>query len=360
MDTTNQLLLDKLIAAVSEYKASDLHLVAGNFPILRVDGKLTPLSSEQPLTAEFLSNVVASWLNEKQKEILDRNKEIIFSYTTSNKMRFKISIYYQQGTLSISLKAIPQQVKNILELGLPREVQSLLTLKKGLIIITGPFGSGKSTTINSIIEHFNQNEAKHIITIEDPVEYVFVDNQSIIEQREVGNDTPSYLDALRFILEEDVDIVVLPELEGGTEAIKQVFKIVDSGRLVIAGMNTESSAKTLESVINNFQTSEQANAQEKLASVLTAVIVQKIIPGLQGTPILAHELLVPNQAAKSVIESGEFIKLNNIMSTTTGEGMITFDRSLADLVQSGTINLAVALEHAHDKEYFQSLVSSQQ
>ncbi|MFA6028057.1 MAG: ATPase, T2SS/T4P/T4SS family [Patescibacteria group bacterium] len=361
MDTTDQLLLNKLLAAVAEYKASDLHLVAGNYPILRVDGKLFPLNNEVLLNVNFLKNIVDSWLTPEQQKALDVKKEIVFTYTTSNKMRFKVSVYFQKGVLSVSLKLIPSHIKNLSELGLPPYAQQIAALKKGLILIAGTFGAGKSSTLAGIVETINQNETKHIITIENPIEYLFVDNRSIIEQRELGRDTPTILEALKFIGEEDVDVVVLSEL-AGKEMIEQAFKVVDSGRLVIAAVNAESTIKVLENIINEFPVAEHNFVQNKLADTLCGVMVQRMLPSLSGTAAVACELFFPenDQSARAIIASGEVNKMPNVLYNSTKQNMVAFDRSLAELMHKGEISMAVALENAHDREFLQTIINRYQ
>jgi len=359
MDTSEQLFLNKLLAALAEYKASDLHLVAGNFPILRVNGKLIPLNHEQPINFNFLNTIVQTWLNDEQKKILAKDKSIVFSYTASNKMRFRVGVYYQKGSLSISLKLIPQSLRSLDELGVPLALQQAVELNKGLIIVAGPFGSGKTTTQAALIESINQSKSKHIITIEKPIEYLFADSQSVIEQREIGNDTPSAVEALKFVADEDVDIVSLSSLEGKI-VVEEVCRVVDSGRLVIAAVNTESVTQTLENIVNNFLPAERQSIQEKLARILVGIVVQKVVPNLQGSSSLAYELFFPedDQNARAIVSAGEFAKINNVMDTSTKPGLISFDRCLANMANNSQISLNIALQNAHDKDYFRSLISS--
>lgn len=356
METADQLMLNKLLAAITEYKASDLHLVSGNFPILRISGRLAPLNTEPPITANFLNKIVEAWLSPEQQKELQNNKSLVFSYIAPNKMRFKVSIYYQQGSLAITMRALPSQIRNLLDLGLPKKIPELINLKRGLIVIAGPFGSGKTTTLAAIIEYYNKNFAKHIITLEKPIEYLFTDNQSIIEQREIGKDVSDFTAGLKFVFEEDVDIIAVSALENA-EVIKQVFALVDSGRLVFAIMNTESTIQTLENLLNNFSDLEQQHAQKQLAQVISAVICQKLLPTIQGGQALATEFFFPNDVARNIIASGDLNKLNNLMyNAQAEEGMLSFDGSLAKLVNDGVINLTVAQENAHDSEHMQALI----
>lgn len=356
METADQLLLNKLLATIAEYKASDLHLVTGNFPILRINGRLAPLTTELPVTADFLKKIVDAWLDAEQKKELQNNKSFVFSHVAANKMRFKASVYYQQGSLAIALRALPNQIRNFSDLGLPKKAQEMVDFKKGLIIIAGPFGSGKTATLAAVIEHYNKNVAKHIITLEKPIEYLFVDNQSIIEQREVGRDVSDFTSGLKFIFEEDVDIVAVSQLEEADE-IKEALSLVDSGRLVYAIMNTESTVQTLENLLNKFSDQEQRHMQKQLSRAINAIVCQKLLPTIQGGQVIATEFFFPNDVARNIIATGEFNKLDNIMyNAQEDEGMLSFDGSLARLVNEGVINLTVAMENAHDQEHMQALI----
>ncbi|MFH0819363.1 MAG: ATPase, T2SS/T4P/T4SS family [Patescibacteria group bacterium] len=358
MEANDQLYMDKLLATISEYKASDLHLVPGNFPILRVDGKLMPLSSEKTITADLIKQLIDAWLNEADKKILARDKNVVMVYSASNKLRFRTGFYYQRETLSASLKIIPKQIPDLTTLGLPNEVQKIVNMREGLIIISGPFGSGKSTTTAAIINAINQTQAKHIITLEKPVEYIYTDTNSIIEQREIGRDASSFISALKFIMDEDIDTVVVSEIEGA-EMIKEIFKLVDSGRLVIALMTAETVVKTLNEFISFFAVAERPYMQEKLSVLLSGIVAQKMLPSIAGGQVVACEAFFPDETALAIIKNGEYEKLNNILYSSQTEGVVSFDHSLAELVNSGLITLNVAIEHAEDKQYFQTLINQQ-
>lgn len=356
MDTSEQLIIDKLLAAISEYKASDMHLVPGNYPIMRVNNQLVPLNNEKLINIDFVNKLSEAWLDEEQKKQLARDRALTFIYISSNKMRFRGNIYYQEGTQAISIKYISNQFPDVLSLGLPTVIENVIAFSKGLVIIAGSFGSGKTTTVASILNHYNQKFAKHIVTLEKPIEYIYPDNLSIIEQREIGKDTPSLLAGLRFVFDEDIDIVYFENLEGAA-VIKEAFRLVDSGRLVIVTMNTDSVINSIENIINEFSSEEKNVVQKNLSNTLAAIIVQKILPGMQGSPVLACEYLLPNANAKTAISLGEMNKISNLMYSPSEKEMVIFERSLADLVNKGLLNISVALELAHDKELFHSLIN---
>ncbi|MBU0707693.1 Flp pilus assembly complex ATPase component TadA, partial [Patescibacteria group bacterium] len=263
MDTTTQLNLGKLLRSVAEYHASALHLSVGNPPILRVDDQLKPLQDEEMMTPEKTEKIAMSFLNDEMKAKLKEEKEVVFTYTFEERARFKVNVFYQKGHLSISLKYIQPTLMGLRELGLPSIVERLANVTKGLVMVTGPFGSGKSTTLASIIETINQTRSEYIITVEKPVEYIFTNNKSMIEQREVGQDTTSFKKGLSNIPQEDVDVVMLSEMED-PEVMELVFTVVESGRLVVAAMNTDSAYKTIERIINSFTGHKQEQIRLQL------------------------------------------------------------------------------------------------
>lgn len=354
METRNQLAINKILTMVAEYKASDLHLSVANPPILRVDGKLIALTDEPLLTPDWLATFIDSILNEEQKVILARDKEMVLCYDFSDKVRFKVNVFYQKGALSASLRYIPNLIRTIDELGLPAIVRGFTKLKKGLVLVTGPFGSGRTTTMASLVNEVNQERAEHIITIEKPIEYLFIENKSVIEQREVGKDTNSFTEALDAIREEDVNVVMVSEMET-KEAIRMVLGVAEAGRLIFSVMSTDSVLKTIEKIINSFDQDEKGHIRNQLADDLEGIISQRLLPKAGGGMKLVAEVLIPTSAARSVIRDGAIYQLNNILQTSRGEGMISLDRSLAELVKAGEISLDDALAQAADPQNLKSI-----
>lgn len=356
METQKELYLDRILSQVAEQGASDLHLSAGNPPILRLHGKLVPLVEEPILNVEFLKAIVSSWLDEKMKVQLEKERELVFSFSWQNRIRFKIAIFYEGGHPSISLKLIPNYIRSFKELGLPEQLLTLVERKKGLVIVAGPFGSGKSTTIAAFLNYINTNSAKHIITLEKPVEYLFVDNSSVIEQREIGRDTPSFQQGLKFILEEDADIVFVSDLED-EEALREVFNVVNSGRLVFGCLDADSSVKVLRKILGFFPGDEEA-IREELVISLEGIIVQKLLPRRGGGQVLALEILLPNTATKNLIRGGELTRLNGVLQTSRAEGMVSLDQSLADLVKKGEIVQEIAYEACNDVKNLEGFLNA--
>lgn len=348
LKTNEQIEINRILTAVAEYNASDLHLSVGNAPTVRVDAELVPLREENVVTPDFMRKLSLFFLEEKQKEILEKEKEIVFSYNFQNRIRFKVNLFYQEGYLSASLRLIPTTIKNLDELGLPRAVKKASAIQKGLVIVCGPFGSGRSSTVAALINEINNSRSEHILTVEKPIEFIFNDNQSIIEQREVGRDTNSFGQALKSAFREDVDVIMVSELKS-KEVIKGALDIAEGGRLVYAMMETDSSIKTIERMINSFKKEEQSQIRAQLAEVLEGIIVQRLLPRVGGGRILVAEVLIPTGAVRSIIKEGNIYQLENVLQTSREEGMISLDRALAELVKTGEIHLDHALQHAVDK-----------
>ncbi|MFH1366932.1 MAG: PilT/PilU family type 4a pilus ATPase [Patescibacteria group bacterium] len=349
MQASEKIFLDKILATGAEYKASDFHFSVGNPPILRVDGKLIPLTKEPILNTDFLNDFVASILDKEQQKVLAEEKEIVFAYTMGNKARFKISIFFQKGNLSVSLRLISSQIKSIKELGLPGVVEKFAELEKGLVVITGPFGSGRTGTLAALINTINKVRSEHIVTIEKPIEFVFTNNKSIIEQREVGRDTRSFTQALRTASHEDVDVIYVSEMDS-PEVAESVLNAAESSRLVITSMNTDSVLRTLEKIISFFPEDRQEQIRAQLASVVEGVISQRLLPRVGGGRIAVAEVMIPNDPVRSVIREGAIYQINNILQTSREEGMISLDRSLVELVRTGEILIDDALANAVDKQ----------
>ena len=355
MQTSEKIVLDKILSTGAEYKASDFHLSVGNPPILRVDGKLVPLTNETVITPDFMKSIVDSILDDDQKKILESQKEIVLAYTMPNKSRFKISIFYQKGYLAASLRLIEQKIKNIKELGLPNIIDQFTKLEKGLVIVTGPFGSGRTATLTAILNEINRARAEHIITIEKPIEYVYTNNKSIIEQREVGKDTKSFSQALNTASHEDVDVIYVSEMEN-VEVAEAVLNAAESSRLVITSMNTDSVFRTIEKILAFFPEEKQEQARMQLAGVIEGIISQRLLPRVGGGRIAVAEVIIPNDAIKAVIREGAIYQINNILQTSREEGMISLDHSLSELVKTGEILIDEALANAHDKENLKMMV----
>lgn len=357
METTSALQFQKLIGMVIERHASDLHLILGNAPTLRLDGALTPLASEALVTPDFLNGIVKDLLSPADQEKLAKERQVVIARTLGKGFRFKVSIFYQKDGLSITLRFVPSQVKPLADLGLPKKFLEFTQAKKGLVIITGPFDAGKSTTAVAFLETINQEQGRYIMTVEEPVEYLFTGVKSVVEQREVGRDVPSFAAALQLVKQEDVEVVYVSNITDQT-SFRNLLDVVESGRLVILVHNSVSSVRALEELIHLYPERERDLARGLMAEHLLAVLHQRLVPKSSGGGrALVAELLLATPAVRAILREGNLNQLTNLLQTSAAEGMISFDRALADFVRSGAISLNTALRETQDPEAFTHLAS---
>lgn len=357
MESAQQLAIQKLLATVVEYGASDLHLSVGNPPVLRVNGQLVPLNDEEIIRSEFVASLVESMLTPGQKASLEKNKELVITYNFDNKARFRVHIYYQQNFFSLSMRYISTTVKTVEELGLPSGVvKAIQEVQKGLILITGGFGSGRSTTLAAMIHSINSTKAQHIITIEDPVGSLFLDNKSVIDQREVGQDCPSFEAALDAVLNEDVETIMVSEIKNSQTAEK-VLDIAESGRLILAAVNATSVVASIDKFVNFFDPQLHEQVRARLGSALSGIMTQKLIPGIDGSLKLAVETLLPDQTSRAIITEGSLYQLRNMIQTSREDGIRSFDRSLIELVQQRKISLERAIQNAADPNNLKQMLN---
>ncbi|HUV47193.1 MAG TPA: type IV pilus twitching motility protein PilT [Candidatus Bathyarchaeia archaeon] len=333
--------LEQLLAVTIQSNASDLHLLVGAAPILRVDGDLLPIPQQALLTNEVVKELVFMMLTPQQKEILLTNKEIDFSYEFEGKARFRINAYFERNNLAVALRLIPMRIKPLEELNLPRICHRFTQLKAGFILVTGPTGHGKSSTLAAIIEEINQTRKEHIITIEDPIEYVYRNAKSIISQRELGHDTLSWSVALRSALREDPDVVLVGEMRD-YETIAAALTIAETGHLVFATLHTNSAAQTIDRIVDVFPEHQQAQVRMQLSNSLESVLSQRLIPAIEGGRLPATEVLLATPAVRSTIREGKTHLIDNIIQTSQELGMLSLEKSLADWVRAGKISQEVA------------------
>ena len=346
--------MKKLLDLAVGKKASDLHLTVGVPPMIRIDGALMAVPGESALTGEMSAKLIQSFMTPEQVERLKVRQEVDFSFGYQN-MRFRTNTYFQKGNLAASLRLIPKMIKSIIELGLPPILEKFTTQSQGFMIITGPTGHGKSTTLAAMINEINHKRSEHIVTIEDPIEYVFEHDKSIISQREVGSDTNSFARALRSCLREDPNVVLVGEMRD-LETIEAALTIAETGHLVFATLHTNSAAQTADRIIDVFPPHQQQQVKMQLAYVLLGVISQRLIPKTQGGRVVACEIMIANSAVRNTIREGKTHQLNNIIQTSAAEGMITMDKVLAELVSKGEISIDNALTWALDPKAFKMMV----
>lgn len=344
MDIPTQSVKQLLQMAVDQ-KASDLHLLVGTPPYLRIDGVLAPIASFGVITPEAISGLLKEFLNPGQLERLTVNKEIDFGMPFSDAARFRANAYTQKGTWAAEFRRIPLEIPTIESLGLPKILHSFTNLKQGLILVTGPTGHGKSTTLASILNEINNTMAAHILSIEDPIEFIFRPVKSIISQREMNNDTHSWTASLRSSLREDPDVVLVGEMRDH-ETIASALTVAETGHLVFATLHTNSAAQTIDRIVDVFPEEQQGQIRLQLSNVIEAVFSQRLLPAIPKGRVVAYEILLGSTAVKTTIREGKTHQLDTIIQTSSEVGMKTLDMTLAELVKMGKINVETAQSYS--------------
>lgn len=346
-------MLKNIFIEAIKARATDLHLAVGEPPILRVDGQLIKMNSK-PFDKNMVENLILNTLTQVNLNRLKQEKEIDFSFAFDGS-RIRANLYFEQGRIAAAFRFISQKIRTIQELGLPPVVERFAKIPRGLVIITGPTGHGKSTTMASIVESINQNYAKHILTIEDPIEYVFENKKSFVTQREYGSDTNSFARALRSSLREDPDVVLIGEMRDA-ETMSAALTIAETGHLVLTTLHTNSAGETPNRIIDTFADHRQGQVRQQLASELSAIISQRLVPKTSGGRIPVCEIMIANSAIRTLIRENKTHQIENAIATSASEGMITLDKVLADLVSRGDIELDEALKWATDPKAFKQMV----
>jgi len=348
--------LDELLALAVERRASDLHITAGLPPMLRVDGRLQPLNFE-PLEPVETQRLIYSTLSDHQISSFESTHELDFSYGIKNLGRFRVNVYMQRGAVGAAFRLIPKRIPGFEELGLPGVVQSLASRTSGLILVTGPTGSGKSTTLASIIDYINGNRSCHIVTIEDPIEYLHIHRRAMVNQRELGSDTFQIAAALRSVVREDPDVIQIGEMRD-LETIDAALKIAETGHLVLATLHTRNAPQSIDRIVDVFPSHQQEQIKVLLGSTLEAIIAQQLLPKATGTGrVLAVEVLVVTAAVRNLIREGKTHQIYSVMETGGDQGMQTMDRSLALLVRQGMVTAEEAASHAVDYDNYRRWLS---
>ncbi len=332
--------LNRILTQAAKKNASSLHLTVGTKPMMRIDGKLNDVSEEDMSTAELVDKIVGDITSEEDKEVLKKYKEIIFIKELASGFRFRINIFYQKKLPSITFHYIANSIKSMADLKLPKTLSNIIKLNSGLFIVAGSYNSGKTTTSAAIIEEINSTSKKNIITIEDPIEYLYVSKKSIISQRQVGQDVNSVMQGIEYCLKEDADIVYIGEIKKDFEsAIPLILELASGNSLVILEINANSSVGAIEKVLNTMEskTSQEA-ARFSVADVLLGVIVQRLIPKVGGGLVLAAEVLLGIPSVKSLIREGKVFQLESVIQTSRREGMVGMEKVIQELASSGYIN----------------------
>ncbi len=337
--------IEKLLEFVVAKEASDLHLLVGSHPYVRLDGALKPITDVPVLGPQELEKLVFEIVTAEQKDLLLANKEIDFSFSWGEHARFRVNAYYQRGYLAAALRLIPRRIRTIEELGISSALHALTQLKQGFVLVTGPTGHGKSTTLAAMIQEINAHRAEHILTIEDPVEYIYPPGKSIISQREMHLDTHSWDIALRSALREDPNVVLVGEMRD-YETISSAITIAETGHLTFATLHTNSAAQTIDRVIDVFPEHQQAQIRMQLSNALEAVISQRLLPAVNGGRVAILELLIATPAVRTVIREGKTHLIDNIIQTSMEMGMTSLEMSLARAVHEGKLSEEIAMQYA--------------
>jgi len=349
MNTQITLVINNMLTEAAKQKASDIHLLRGSKPVLRIDHKLVEMGAADILTEEFLQDFLKVVLNEKEQADLQEKKVVKTVYVLEGKVRFRVSAHFQKGGLSVGLKLINPRVHSLDDLNLGSNFKKLASFNEGLIVLSGPYNSGKSTILAAVIEEINRTKNKNIVTIEDPVEYIFINDKSIIEQRQVGRDVNSFLEGIEQCRDEDVDVVVVTGSDG-PHIIQPIVDMASSGRLVFFVTDSVSVIHTLERILAAFPAAQQQRAREMLAETLVSICSFRLLSRSTGSGgALAYGMLFSNASVQSLLRDGKIAQLITSMQTSQAEGMITLDQQLFMLVQQGVITPEVALEEAVDK-----------
>lgn len=349
--------IKELLQLTIDRNASDLHIVADVPPTLRIDGKLSSVPGETVLTAEVINNHLKEILSSEQLEKFTVNKELDFSFPFSDKARFRVNAYTQKGSSALAFRRIPLEIPAIDSLGLPKILHSFTALRQGFVLVTGPTGHGKSTTLAAMLNEINRTRSEHIVTIEDPIEFILRPKKSIISQREMGGDTHSWQIALRSVLREDPNVVLVGEMRDH-ETIAAALTVAETGHLVFATLHTNSAAQTIDRIVDVFPEEQQGQVRLQLSNVIEAVFSMRLIPAMAGGRVVGYEVMLGTSAIKTSIREGKTHQIESILQTSQEIGMNTLEKSLVTLVRQGKITLEMAQSYSLRPEEITRLARS--
>jgi len=334
---------------------SDLHLSSGNYPLIRVDNKLVKIKDEKVVSHSDLESAAKEILNEDQFEKLQKKRQVDFSLETEGGYRFRGNLFFSRGTLSLVFRAISKEIKDLASLNLPENLYDFVKEPKGLFLVVGPNGHGKSTTLAALVEHVNENFSKHIVTIEDPIEYVYNNKKSLIEQRELHDDTMTFEGALESCFREDVDIILVGELRN-IETMSMAMTAAETGHIVLATLHTNDSAQTVDRIIDVFPPHQQNQIRQQLANILIGVVSQRLVNKVGGGRIPAIEVLKNNTAVSNLIRQDQTHQIKSFLETSREEGMFTFEYYLSELIKKGLVEWEEAEKFVSDPEILKNLL----
>ena len=349
--------IKQLLQLTIDKNASDLHIISGMPPVIRVEGVLSPVTGESILNPEMIAGFFKEVLKTEQMERFSVNRELDFSLAFNEKARFRINAYTQKGNPAMAFRRVPIDVPDITSLKLPKIINSFSELKQGLVLVTGPTGHGKSTTLAAILNEINKTRAEHIITIEDPIEFILKPIKSIISQREMGTDTHSWQIALRSVLREDPNVVLVGEMRD-FETIASALTVAETGHLVFATLHTNSASQTVDRIVDVFPREQQGQIRIQLANVIEAVFSMRLVPSITGGRVVAYETMLASSAIRNSIREGKTQQIDNVIQTSSELGMGTLEMSLATLIKQGLVSAEVAYSYALRPEEVARLIKS--
>lgn len=347
--------LETLVEAVISQGGSDLHLVNGNHPIIRVSGNLVPLLSEEKLLPADVEGLLDAMLLPEAKKRFLELKESDFSFAYGERARFRGNAYFERGAICIALRLIPRQIKTLEDLKIPSIINNFTEKTQGFFLVVGPVGQGKTTTLAAMIERINMTRTEHIVTIEDPIEYLFEDKKSIINQREVRTDTRDFPSALASVFREDIDVLMIGEMRT-PETIATAVTAAETGHLVFSTLHTNNAAQTIDRIIDSFPAAGQDQIRVQLAASLIGIFSQRLVPRIAGGLVPACELLINNSAVSNLIRERRTHEINTVIETSAEEGMIDVNRSLAELVRAGEITIETAYSRSWNPQTLERMV----
>ena len=347
--------VNDLLELLIELDGSDLHITAGSVPQVRVNGTLLPLAGQAKLTPAMLRSMIYEILTTRQREEFEENRELDCSHPLPGKGRFRVNVFFQRDSVGAVMRAIPNEIKPLDELGMPPVVGELARLSRGLVLVTGPTGSGKSTTLASLIDLVNSTRACHVMSVEDPIEFMHHHKRAIVNQREVGSDTRSFAEALRHALRQDPDVILVGEMRD-LETIATAVTASETGHLVFGTLHTQDASQTMERIVDVFPAYQQQQVRVQLAGSIQAVICQQLLPTVKNNGrVAAVEILIATPAVRNLVREAKVHQLQSVMQAGGKYGMQTMDQSLAGLVRAGTVSYEVAYERCHNPDDFETL-----
>jgi twitching motility protein PilT len=349
--------IDELVREMKDLDASDLHLTADSKPMVRLRGVLEPLDNHEVLTPEDTRDLLYRILSSEQQKVLETRRQIDMAYSIPGVGRLRVNVFFQRSALGAAFRMIPTEIRSLMELGLPQHLMQLAEIPRGLVLVTGPTGSGKSTTLAALIDHINSTRSEHILTIEDPIEFLHKHRMCIVNQREIGFDTPSFGEALRAALRQDPDVILVGEMRD-LETISTALTAAETGHLVFATLHTQSAPMTIDRVIDVFPAEQQDQVRIQLAGTLQGIVTQNLVPTADRMGrVAALEILLPDDAVRNLIRQGKVEQIYSVMQTGTSRGMQTMEQSLADLMLRGQITREAALSRSSKPEGLDALVN---